>query len=181
MDQKPIKNVAETLRSLHLPRYEELPDAGLFLEQTSRYIESYLTPLPDVTLTGSMISNYVKKHLIDKPVRKQYNRSQIAHLLFIAVAKRVLTLEEIQLIFQVQKRTYSDAVAYDYFCAEFENVLQFVFGLKPVLDEIGHERSYEKRMLRNIIIAAAHRIYLTNCFASYMEYPEHTGKNTEHD
>ena len=172
MDQKPMNNAVEALRTLHLPRFDELPDSGLFLEQASRYIESYLAPLPDVTLTGSMISNYVKKHLIDKPVKKQYSRVQIAQLLFIAVAKRVLTLEEIQLIFSVQQRTYDIAVAYDYFCDEFENVLQYVFGLKPELAQIGHDCTYEKRMLRNIIIATAHRIYLTDCFASYMADPE---------
>lgn len=169
MDQTHNLKTTQMLRSLHLPRFEELPDTGLFLEQASCYIESCLAPLPDVTLTGSMISNYVKRHLIEKPVRKQYSQTQLAQLLFIAVAKQVLSLEEIQLIFQVQHRTYGNAVAYNYFCAELENVLQYVFGLKESLDIVGTEHTYEKNMLRNIIITIAHRIYLTDCFASYME------------
>lgn len=173
MDQRYKLKSAQTLRSLHLPRYEELPDTGLFLEQASCYIESCLAPLPDVTLTGSMISNYVKRRLIAKPVRKQYSQTQIAQLLFIAVAKQVLTLEEIQLIFQVQQQTYDNAVAYNYFCAELENVLQYVFGLKDALDAIGTEHTYEKNMLRNIIITIAHRIYLTDCFASYVDSTQH--------
>ena len=43
--------------------------------------------IDDISLTGSMISNYVKMKLIDNPIKKQYGRDQIAHLFFIALFK----------------------------------------------------------------------------------------------
>ena len=122
-------------------------------------------PLQDVTITTSMISNYVKKKLVANPVKKQYGREQIAYLLFIAVAKTVMSMENIGQILLLQQRTYSPERAYEYFRREFENVLQYVFGRKETLATIGEEESDEKLLLRNVIISVAHKIYLDTCFA----------------
>lgn len=153
------------IANLHLPAYHAIPDVGLFLEQVTQYINSYLSPIDGAAITGSMISNYVKRGLIASPVKKQYNREQIAQLFFISAAKSVLSLEELQTILQVQQRSYPTGVAYDYFCQELENVLQYVFGIKDTLDTVGVEHSEEKTLLRNTIIAAAHRAYLAECLA----------------
>ena len=59
---------AESFRNFRLPRYEEIPNVGLYLEQTTKYIAEYLNPVQEGALTASMISNYVKKHLITSPV-----------------------------------------------------------------------------------------------------------------
>lgn len=161
------KACCDVVCSLHLPRYGQLPDAGLFLEQASAYIDQCLGALPGLRLTGSMISNYVKKGLLPSPVRKQYNREQIAQLIFITVAKTVLTMEEIQLVFQVQRRTYPMQRAYDYFCQELEQSLQYVFNRRPLPSSPSTEQTEEVLMLRSIILTAAHRLYLTARFAQY--------------
>lgn len=160
MDQTWKQDAVQTLRDFHLPAYEDIPDVGLFLEQVTRYINGYFAALPHGAITASMISNYVKKGIIGQPQRKRYSREQIARLFFITAAKSVLTLEELQAIFRVQRRSYPAHVAYDYFRAELENVLYYVFGLKATLDTVGSEQTEEKIMLRNTIIAAAHRLYL---------------------
>lgn len=163
MEQKMKDEISMSVQNFRLPKYNEIPDVGLFLEQTTKYISDYLIPLDNVTITGSMISNYVKKNIVANPVKKQYNREQIAYLFFIAVAKTVLSLEDIQLLIKIQKETYDIKVAYEYFCSEFENVLFYVFGLKDTLDTIGGAGSDEKVMLRNIIITVAHKVYLDKC------------------
>lgn len=160
MEQGMKNKIAESIRDFKLPEYDSIPNVGLYLEQATKYITEYLMPLESITITSSMISNYVKKKLIDSPVKKQYNREQIAYLFFIAVAKTVLSLENIQLLFEMQKRTYSSRKAYEYFCEEFENVLYYVFGLKDTLEEVGKSQTHEKTMLRNTIIAVSHKIYL---------------------
>ena len=86
MEQMLRDHINASIETLHLPAYQEIPDVGLYLEQTAKYISDALAPIQDTPITGSMISNYVKKGLISKPVRKQYNREQIAQLIFIAVA-----------------------------------------------------------------------------------------------
>lgn len=165
MNAEQKESLAASIMEFKLPRYHEIPDVGLFLEQTSKYIGGYLEGLPNISLTGSMISNYVKKDLIANPVKKQYNREQIAYLIFAAIAKSVLSLEQIHLLFELQAQTYPSAIAYDYFCDEFENVLQHVFGLKDSLENVGSTASDEKVMLRNTIITVAHKIYLDKVFS----------------
>ncbi len=164
MRQENKESIKESIRGFRLPRYHEIPNVGLYLEQTTKYIEDFLEPFHDITLTGSMISNYVKKGLIANPIKKQYYRDQIAYLIFIAFAKSVLSLENIRMLVEMQKQTYGEQRAYDYFCAEFENILQFVFNLKETLDNVGSDVSDEKVMLRNTIVTVSHKLYLDQCF-----------------
>lgn len=152
------------VENFQLPRYHEIPNVGLYLEQITKYISEYLSPLQEGCLTGSMISNYVKKGLVDNPVKKQYNREQIAYLFFIAMAKNVLSLDHLALFIQLQKQTYPSERAYNYFCMELENMLHVVFGLKETADQIGVDATDSKEMLRNTIIAITHKIYLEKCF-----------------
>lgn len=158
------QDVVEAIRSYRLPRYHEIPDVGLYLNQAAKYINTYMQPFCDMEITESMISNYVKKHLVSNPEKKQYSREQLAYLLFIAVAKAVLPLDHIQLLLEIQRQTYSSQVAYDYFCSEFENILQYVFGLKPSAETVGTDNNDAKFLFRNIIVTAAHKIYLDHCF-----------------
>ena len=111
----------------------------------------------------------MKKGLITNPVKKQYSREQIAYLFFIAVAKNVLSLEEIQKLIRLQQQTDTPQRAYEYFCRELENVVFFVFGVKETLDVVGVDRTDEKMLLRNTIIALAHKVYLNQCFSALEE------------
>lgn len=156
--------LAESIKSFNLPEYNEIPNVGLYLEQTSKYISEYLAPIQDTAITGSMISNYVKKGLLSNPVKKQYSREQIAYLFFISVAKSVISMEDIKLLLNLQSQVYEPQVAYNYFQEELENVLGFVFETKDTIDEIGSHHSEEKMILRNIIVAVAHKVYIDKCF-----------------
>ena len=172
MTQEKKELLAAAVRRFRLPRYQEIPTVGLYLEQTTKYISQYLDPLEENCLTNSMIANYVKRKLIANPVKKQYGREQIAYLFFIAVAKNVLSLDSLERFIRVQERTYSLDQAYDYFCDELENILAFVFGLKSSPDDVGVTRTDEKMMLRSAIIAFSHKIYLEKFFQLNADVPE---------
>lgn len=163
------QSTLETISKYRLPRYSEIPNVGLYLNQVSRYINEYLEPINDSPITESMISNYVKMHIISSPVKKQYNREQMAYLTVIAMSKSVVSLDNLSRLFEIQQQQYSCEVAYDYFCNEFENVLQYVFGLKDKMEWIGNETNEAKILFRNIIITVAHKIYLEKCFCSLEE------------
>lgn len=155
--------ISEEIKYFNLPKYNEIPNVGLYLEQTAKYISEYLEPIQS-ELTGSMISNYVKKGLVSNPVKKQYNREQIAYLIFIAVAKMVLSIEDIKLTIEIQKKSYSSETAYNYFESELKNIINYVFGITNELKEIGTESTEQKTLLRNIIITVAHKVYLEKNF-----------------
>ena len=153
------------IQGFHLPRYQDLPNMGLYLEQTTKYINHFLAPLGCIEITSSMISNYVKKGLIPSPVKKQYYADQLAYLFFISIAKQVLSMENIIALIERQKKTYTIPVAYDYFCMELENMLYFIFGLTDTVEEVGVTQTHERNMLRSLIVAAAQIIYLDRCLA----------------
>lgn len=151
-----------SIEGFHLPRYHEIPDVGLYLDQTIKYINRCLAPLGCMEITASMVSNYVKKGYIDSPVKKQYSDEQIARLLFITLAKSALSMENIARLFAMQRETYTAQVAYDYFCVELENILRYVFGLQDEMLTVGSSESVSKSMLRSTIIAVANIIYLSD-------------------
>lgn len=165
-----------TMLEFRMPRYREIPDVGLYLDQTVKYINRYLSPLGCMEITSSMVSNYVKKGYIRNPEHKQYDAEQIAYLLFIALAKSVLPMENIARLFAMQRRTYSAQVAYDYFCVELETMLQWVFGLREDVRDSGVTDSETKTMLRATIIAVAHIIYLNYQFAALPAMDEASDK-----
>ena len=163
MKQETKLQIAASIQDFRLPRYNEIPNVGLYLEQTSKFISEYLSPLGDYALTASMISNYVKKGLVSNPVKKQYDRDQIAYLFFIAVAKTVLSLDALVNFIELQKHTYPLPVAYDYFCTELEELLKYTFEVTDTMAYDDMESSDEKRLLYSCIVALTQKIYLEKC------------------
>ena len=164
MDNRLKTSLMDVMANFALPRYEQLPDVGLYLEQTAKYINQCLQPLGFAEMTGSMIRNYVKMGLVANPVQKHYFAEHIAHLIAIFVLKHVVPLEHIHKMFDIQRKVYTDRTAYNYFCMELENFLYYRFGLKDDLEEIGVTESLEKEILRSAIVAVSHMVYLNACF-----------------
>ncbi len=161
----------------HLPLYREIPNVGLYLEQIVKYINECLRPLGCIEVTPSMISNYVKKGYVASPVKKQYDSTQIANLIFIAVAKQVLSMENIAKLLSLQRAHYDTGKAYDHFCRELEAMLRVTFGLDGSLEELPPDAPEEQKILRAVLVAAAHVIYLSHCF----EQLERTEQEAEAD
>ena len=145
MNQEMKRRVTACAAGFSLPRYRELPSVGLYLDQTVQLVNSCFRGFPGVELTPSMVSNYVKKGVISHPVKKKYSREQLASLIYIVLSKNVLSLENIDALFQMQRAHCTAAEAYDYFCDEVEN---------------------EKRLLRGTIVAAVNKMYLDCCFVA---------------
>lgn len=140
----------------HLPRYSQLPDMGLYLEQVTIYVNRYVSN----PLTSSMVSNYVKSKTIPGPNRKTYDKESIAYLIFVSYFKAVASMEDIRLLMGIQRSSYDLPTAYDYFCGELENLVQYVFGLKAAPDFVGHEPTRQKELLRSALFSVAYKIHL---------------------
>lgn len=160
------QSIAESVCGFRLPRYKEIPNVGLYLEQTTKYINGYLMPLGCMEITSSMISNYVKKGLVPSPVKKQYFAEHIAYLFFITIAKTIISLENVSLMLEMQKQSYSVPVAYDYMCDELENMLLYIFGFKNEMEKCGETESDEKTVLYSLVFSVAHMVHLHARFTS---------------
>lgn len=79
---------------IELPRWETLPDIGLYMDQVITLMERTFAPfLPGAEITKSMVNNYVKVGLIKRPVGKRYDREHLALLIMIGVLKQALSME----------------------------------------------------------------------------------------
>ena len=97
--EKNWKEVQEKLQSLYLPEWSSLPDFGLYMDQLVTFVQRCFVDLTDseiVSLTPSMINNYVKAGLIDRPAGKKYSRSCLAQLLMICELKQTTPLSTMQ-------------------------------------------------------------------------------------
>ncbi len=155
--------MAESIRGFRLPRYDEIPH-GLYLEQTTNFINENLAPLGCPEITPSMVSNYVKKGLIPNPVRKRYEAEHIAYLFFVTFAKNILSMEDIALLIEIQQNSYALPVAYDYMCQEMESILFYIFELTDTLEIHGETESEEKNLFYNLMFSSAYTIYLRAWF-----------------
>ena len=167
MDMNAKRHTAEMLQQFHMPRYHELPNMGLYLEQTTKYINSCLAPLGCLEITPSMVSNYVKKGLLPNPIKKQYYAEHIAYLFFVAIAKNMLSMEDIALFIKIQQNSYDNQTAYNYLSAEMENIVFYIFGLKDTLDQLGTTESVEKDLLSSLVFSAANVIYMHACMEGF--------------
>ena len=161
--EKGVNNMIEAIEGFRLPRYAQIPNVGLYLEQVVRYVNTHLAPLGEPELTSSMVSNYVKQGLISSPIKKSYTAEHLARLLFIAVVKPVVPLEGLRMMFSIQGDNYTLPTAYDYFCDEFENMLGAAFG---------ETQSDAKDLLRNTIVATVNKVYLDRYLEEYQKQRE---------
>ena len=154
----------EQMRLFHCPRWEELPDIPLYMDQVLVMLEKRIAlfelPLEGKTITSTMINNYVKQKLIPAPVQKKYEREQLARLYIICILKRCFSIGEIQVMMEYILQYRSMQQVYDIFCDCFEEALRCTFGGAdlPVILPV----SEEERMICGIygvMLAVSSKIY----------------------
>ena len=160
MEQMMQRSMADTMQAFSLPRYEQLPNMGLYLEQTVKFVNQLFAPLGCVEITGSMVRNYVKMGLIENPVKKQYEAQHIAYIIAVTLLKQVVPLDQILTLFRRQKQVYPTQVAYDYFCEELEGMLCYIFGVSSDMEMVNSNHTSEKLLLRGIVTSVCYRLYL---------------------
>lgn len=120
------------LENLHIPRYRELPDIELYMDQLIGYITKYLGFLyPDgkeAIITTSMVNNYVKSGILAPTVKKKYSKDHIANLMMICVFKQIYMISKISQMLQMQAELTDTETVYDCFCEELETALQDAFS-----------------------------------------------------
>lgn len=169
--------MVQEILAYHCPRYEELPDIGLYKDQAVEALNRYAGPLlgfdDEPAITAAMINNYVKQQLLPAPVKKRYGREHLAYLYAICLLKRVFTFSEIQGMLDIQTRTYPFAVAYDYFCVELEKALQATFSTRDFSEPSSASRvTLESELVRTAAVSIAHKLFTAHFLAMYDQVAE---------
>lgn len=160
MEEAKRGQLADSVRTFHIPRLSEIPSVGLYLEQVVRYVNQSITGCGLSPITASMVSNYVKQKIIPGPEKKVYGAESIAYLIFVSCVKSVVAMDDIRALIGVQRETYDLPRAYHYFCEEFENLIRYVFGASDRLESVGGDETDEKALLRSALLSVTHKLYL---------------------
>ena len=117
--EKAVLEICKQLSDCKIPRWEELPDLELYMDQvlslTKRYLGRYLG-FDQKCLTASMVNNYVKLGVVPPPIKKRYARSHLARLIVVCILKASLPIDVIGRL-PVEG---DEAVFYNAFCDAFE-------------------------------------------------------------
>lgn len=154
----------EEMLAYRCPRYAHLPEIPLYRDQVLDAIERYTAPFfsdrSEPPLTAAMINNYVKLQLIEPPVKKRYDRDQIARLYFICLLKQVMSISELRDLLTIQRRSYPLEQAYDYFCTELEKALQATFGTRDFsLPSSAQKTTPESELVRSLALCFANKMF----------------------
>ncbi|MGN1133167.1 MAG: DUF1836 domain-containing protein [Oscillospiraceae bacterium] len=111
------------LTEFHLPRWEELPEIDLYMDQVITLMSKYMSRFSadgEPPLTSSMINNYVKHGIIPSPVKKKYSRVHISRLIIICVMKPVLPIQSIGMLIDNLLKTRTEKEVLNFFSSHFE-------------------------------------------------------------
>ena len=162
------KNEMIPQENFHIPKWNELPNVDLYLDQVVTFINSSLSEFlflnsnndkkENQILTKTMINNYVKNNLIEAPVKKKYSKVQCAKIFVICILKQVYSMNDIGKLIDIALKHSNIEQAYDSFCSQFEEALVSAYNkqdftsVKAINDN--------KYLLKSVLLSCSYKIYV---------------------
>lgn len=157
------------IKDFHLPRWNELPNIDLYIDQLVCLLEEYLSGYikndnekEEKIITKTMINNYVKQNIIEPPQNKKYNKEHMASLFVIFVLKQVYSINDIKKLICLAMETSPIEQAYNRFCSELEKAIRIVFAEKNYVKN--SKLSEEQYILRNVVQSFANKLYVQKIY-----------------
>ena len=156
----------ELIMKMHIPRWNELPEIDLYLDQVVNYLEKYLGQYnvnkEDKIITKTMINNYVKQGIMPAPEKKKYSKSHVAYLIVICVLKQVYSISDIGKLISLTIQYFELSKAYNRFCANLEVSIKNVFVRKEIPNV--EKMTEEQYLLKNVVQSVADKMYVEFTF-----------------
>ena len=145
-----LESILESLERIEYIKPTDIPNIDLYMDQVTTFMDSRLrstarNPGDDKILTKTMINNYAKNSLLPSPEKKKYSRDHLLVLIFIYYFKNILSINDIQTLFQPITEKYfkgSDGKDMAYIYNE-------VFGM-----EKNQIEQMEKNLLRDFSVSS---------------------------
>ncbi len=160
------------ISKFRIPRWEELPNIALYLDQLVTLLEDYLSNYikndsdkqnkENKIITKTMINNYVKQGILDAPIGKKYNKVHMAKLFVICILKQVYSISDIKELIELAIKTVPTQKAYDRFCKELENAIYTTFCVEG--NTIEKDVTKEQYILKNVVQSFANKLYVEKIF-----------------
>lgn len=160
----------ETQLSCRLPRWDELPELDLYMDQVITLMNKYIGDFSsdkDAQLTPSMINNYVKHCIIPSPVKKKYGRVHLSRLLIICALKPVLPISDIAEMIDRLLLIQDDKQLHNFFADHYENTFAATIeSLREYTEKAASEKDVDTMLsltaLRAASISCAGRFLAVN-------------------
>ncbi len=127
-----IKEWAQEMENYEAIPWDRLPEIDLYMDQVITYMDRQLDGFQRIKanklLTPSMINNYVKDKVLDRPEQKKYSRNHLAILTFICMLKPVLAIQDISSLLHALLQDDTKQELYDTFCSFQSQALHEVCG-----------------------------------------------------
>lgn len=159
--------------NFHLPRWEELPNLDLYMDQVIAFVDGAIGDLfrkiDAPLLTKSMVNNYVKARIIEAPINKKYSKIAVASAIVVCILKSNFSVEEIGTLIRLGMGLGPVPVTYDRFCDAIEEALREVFCGNISLQN-NYEKGRENRYLMgNFALSFACKYYTQLSFLSHQK------------
>lgn len=163
---KRSKNFLNTIENIHVPRWKELPDIDLYLDQLVTLLDKYLSPYvgdnENPIITKTMINNYVKQGTIAPPEKKKYNREHIASIFVICILKSVYSISNVSALLKLATTDFRIDISYNKFCELFERSMKSIFLHEKI--EFSQKATDSEILLQNVIQSVVYKIYVEKSF-----------------
>ena len=162
-----IRFKLKDIEKFHIPRWNELPDIDLYVDQVitlfdnylSKYIDNDSQDLESSIITKTMINNYVKHGLMKPPVKKKYGKEQVATLFVIGILKQVYSISDIQNLIRFAIKTTSLDIAYNRFCDFLEESISSIFFGNKTIDN-DEKLSHAEYIQKCVVQTFANKLYV---------------------
>jgi hypothetical protein len=107
-----IKGMIDSLKDVKYIMPDDIPNIDLYMDQVTTFMDKHLKSSKrydeDKLLTKTMINNYTKNELLPPPNKKKYTKEHMFLLIFIYYFKNILSMSDIQSIFNPLTQRYYD-------------------------------------------------------------------------
>ncbi len=152
--------------TFHIPRWKELPDVRLYMDQLITYINSALAVFTEdfgaQPITKNMINNYVKAKIVPAPVKKQYDKYSLAMIIVLYILKGNHSTEEIGRLIAAARQLNENSLsrAYDNFCGTVEDSFTAVFHGRIAAETKNAQEPDAKYLMDNFALSLACKYYV---------------------
>jgi len=157
---------SQSVSNFHIPRWKELPNLNLYLDQLVNILEKnlkyYIGNKDETIITKTMINNYVKQGLINPPKKKKYNRLHIATLFVICILKQIYSISDINELISLAIKTARFNYAYDQFCEALEKAILYTFDGVPY--PVQEHMPSELLLLKSVAESFASKLYVEKTY-----------------
>lgn len=105
-----IRGLIDDLKDVKYIMPDDIPNIDLYMDQVTTFMDKHLKSSKryseDKLLTKTMINNYTKNELLPPPNKKKYSKEHMFLLIFIYYFKNVLSINDIQSIFNPLTEKY---------------------------------------------------------------------------